>query len=264
MLVSVMLIAKQRRKLIKIKQAIRCVLFAIGSLFSKRIGFTVIIPTLDSWSAYTRGTFFPVRALAVDSLDYFRHFVPKTEGIVFDVGGELGYEAEQFSIIVGKRGKVYVFECFPAHVEQLKRIAQRRNNVVVVEKACWNEKTELIFFQGHTPGSNTAIVEARGQVGQELANSNSNTFLVQADTLDSLWEELTGRAPVDFLKMDIEGAEYEALEGAKELLTMTKKVVIAAYHVREGKPTAERVKDILGSSGFKVRIDENLHVYGTR
>lgn len=247
-----------------IKQAMRCVLFAVKSLFSRKIGFTVIIPISDGWYAYTRGKIFPVKELALDSLEYFRHFVPKTGGIVFDVGGELGFETEQFSRIVGDKGKVYVFECFPDHAERLKRIARSRQNVVVIEKACWNSKTELNFYQGHTPGSNTAIAEARGQVGQELADSNSNKFVVQADTLDSIWEELTGRAPVDFLKMDIEGAEYEALEGAYELLTMTKKVVIAAYHVRDGKPTAERVKYLLSLSGFKVRIDENLHVYGTR
>jgi FkbM family methyltransferase len=248
----------------KIKQAIKCALFAVSSLFSNKIGFTVIFPNADGWCAYTRGKFFPVKSLAVESLEYFRHFVPKTGGIVFDVGGELGFETEQFSKIVGDNGKVYVFECFPDHIEQLKRIAQRRKNVVVVESACWSSKDELTFYQGLTPGSNTAIAEARGQVGQELADFKSNKFVVKADTLDSLWEVLTGRSRIDFLKMDIEGAEYEALEGAKELLSMTKKVVIAAYHVRDGKPTAEKVKHMLRLSGFNVRIDENLHVYGTR
>ena len=64
--------------------------------------------------------------------------------------------------------------------------------------------------------------------------------------------------------MDIEGAEYEALEGAKEVLSNTKKVVIAAYHIRDGIPTANKVAEILKNLNFKVEIGENLHVYGIR
>lgn len=64
--------------------------------------------------------------------------------------------------------------------------------------------------------------------------------------------------------MDIEGAEYEALEGASELLAATKKVVIAAYHMRDGVPTAERVREILLQAGFSVIVGDNLHVYGSR
>jgi FkbM family methyltransferase len=248
----------------KIKQAIRCVLFPLHTLFSGKMGFSVLLPIKTGWLAYTRGKFFRAKAFAAESFDYFRHFVPKTGGIVFDVGGELGLETEQLSRMVGPGGTVYVFECFPAHVEHLKRIARCRGNVVVVAKACWNSQQELALFQGHTPGSHTAIAEVRGQVGQELADMKKSKFLVQADTLDSLWADLTGRAPIDFLKMDIEGAECEALAGAGELLKRTAKVVIAAYHVRDGRPTAERVKRILDSSGFQARVDENLHVYGVR
>lgn len=252
----------------KIINAIKHVSFPfwlpLFSIFSRCIGFTIIVPTLTGWLAYTRGKYFPIKSLNIDSLEYFRHFMPKSGGVVFDVGGELGFETEQFSKIIGKSGKVYVFECFPSHIERLKRIAHINKNVVVVEKACWNSKKEIVFYQGHTPGSNTALPDARGQAGQKLANDNKCKLVVQADTLDSLWSELTNRIEVDFLKMDIEGAEIEALEGARELLMHTRKVVIAAYHVREGLPTAEKVAHILTFAGFKVRIDENLHVYGFR
>jgi len=223
-----------------------------------------MIPTPRGWFAYTRGKYFPVKNASLDSLEYFRYFVPQNKGIVFDVGGELGFEATQFSKIVGKKGKVYVFECFPAHIEKLKRITQKRKNIFVIESACWNFKTNLVFYQGHTPGSNTAIPDCTGQRGQELADTCADKFIVTADTLDNLWTKLTDRKIIDFLKMDIEGAELEALEGARELLKNTKKVVIAAYHRRDGKPTSEKVENILTEAGFKTHTDENLHVYGIR
>ncbi len=223
-----------------------------------------MFPTFRGWYAYTRGKFFPVKNNGLDALEYFRHFVPQNKGIVFDVGGELGLEATQFSKMVGKKGKVYVFECFPTHIEKLKGIAHERKNVFVIESACWNFKSDLVFYQGHTPGSNTAIPDCTGQRGQDLANTCADKLVVAADTLDNLWSELTGKTIVDFLKMDIEGAELEALRGASKLLRKTNKVVIAAYHRRDGIPTAEEVEKILREAGFQVQTDENLHVYGIR
>lgn len=248
----------------KIKIALTCLYFPFYSFFNKKIGFTLMIPTLRGWHALTRGKFFPINNIGLDSLEYFRYFVPNKAGIVFDVGGELGLEATQFSRMVGKNGKIYVFECFPAHIEKLKCIAQERKNILVIENACWNFKTNLVFYQGHTPGSNTAIPDSTGQRGQPLANTRADKLIVAADTLDNFWTELTNKKQIDFLKMDIEGAELEALEGASELLKNTNKVVIAAYHRRDGKPTAEKVEKSLLKAGFKTKIDENLHVYGIR
>lgn len=64
--------------------------------------------------------------------------------------------------------------------------------------------------------------------------------------------------------MDIEGAEYEALEGATAMLAATRFAVIAAYHIRDGVTTAARVATMLKASGCKTRVDENFHVYAQR
>lgn len=224
----------------------------------------MMIPASRGWFAFTRGRFFPVKNADLESMEYFRYFVAKRRGIVFDVGGELGYEALQFSKMVGKKGKVYVFECFPPHVEKLKKIADKQKNISIIERACWNAQENIKFYTGYTPGSNTAIRDCTGQRGQELAHIDADQYIVPADTLDNLWVELTDRGKIDFLKMDIEGAELEALQGAKEMLKNTNKVVIAAYHRRHGQPTAKKVEKILIESGFWIITDDNLHVYGRR
>lgn len=247
-----------------IKNVVRAAAFPFYSAVSSRCGFCLFARTPSSWWAYTRGKLFPVQVPHLVALEYFRYFVPRTGSTVFDVGGELGLETRQFARMVGPGGKVFVFECLPSHVEKLNQIAQRNPQVQVVERACWNEETQLEFFVGKTPGSNTAVPDAKGQIGQSLADFNKEKLIVKAERLDDLWRRLHGGKPVEFLKMDIEGAEYEALDGAVELLKQTRLAVIAAYHIRDGVRTADKVAVKLKQAGFSVQIDENFHVYARR
>lgn len=246
-----------------LKQAAYVAAFPFYSLFSSKVGFTVFFKRAGDWHAYSRGRTFRVAEPRLWVLEYFRHFIPAPGSVVFDVGGELGFESAQFAGLVGRSGKVYVFECMPAHVQRLQTLAATLPQIQVVNSACWNSETQLEFFIGHTPGSNTAVGDAKGQRGQYLANT-SNMLVVPAKPLDMLWKELHGGKPVDFLKMDIEGAEYEALEGATEMLAATRYAVIAAYHLRDGVTTAARVETMLKAAGFNTRLDENFHVYAWR
>ena len=246
-----------------LKRAACVVAFPFYSLFSSKVGFTVFFKRDGDWRAYSRGRTFRVVEPRLWVLEYFRHFIPARDAVVFDVGGEMGFESVQFAGLVGQSGKVFVFECMPEHVQRLQVLAQKFPQIQVVNSACWNSETQLEFFIGNTPGSNTAVADAKGQRGQELANT-SNVLLVSAKPLDKLWKELHDGKPVDFLKMDIEGAEYEALEGATEMLAATRYAVIAAYHIRDGVTTSARVETMLKAVGFNTRVDENFHVYAWR
>jgi len=239
-------------------------LFPIFSLLSRKVGFAFFYKNNGEWKLWTRGVSIPVRGPSASAFEYFRHFVPAKGGIVFDVGAERGTQTQQFSRIVGERGTVYAFECLPSHSATLNQLARNLKNVRVIDKACWNQRQKLTFYEGQTPGSGTAVADAKGQRGQALANTHRGGFEVEADTLDRLWREYARSHTVDFLKMDIEGAECEALEGATSLLANTRKVVVAAYHWRDNAPTAARVAERLKAAGFTVRVDENAHVYGTR
>ena len=236
----------------------------VYSIFFNRVPFLFFFRANSEWMMYTRGVSIPVKMPKLSAVDYYRHSIPSKGGIVFDVGGERGLEARQFSKIVGETGSVYTFECFPQHIGTLNSLAKKLGNLIVVERACWNKKTDLTFFTGATLGSSTAIPDVKGQMDQNLAKKTSDKLIVKADTLDNLWDEYTNSSVIDFLKMDIEGAEYEAIEGGKKMLAATRCVVIAAYHIRDGFATAGKVALMLSDLGFEVKVDENYHVYGRR
>jgi hypothetical protein len=69
---------------------------------------------------------------------------------------------------------------------------------------------------------------------------------------------------VDYMAMDVEGAEREALRGAKRILRCTEKVVVGAYHQRGGEPTWFWVERYLKKMGFKTKVTDDGLVHAWR
>ncbi|MBD5462861.1 MAG: FkbM family methyltransferase [Lachnospiraceae bacterium] len=120
----------------------------------------------------------------------------------------------------GKYGKIYCFEPDEKNIEKLKRNFASRDidNYEIIGKGLWDESKELSFAANGTANSHIA--------GEE----ENNVVKVEVMSLD---EMLNGR-PVSFVKMDIEGAEYKALEGARDTIARYKpKLAICVYHKAE-------------------------------
>jgi FkbM family methyltransferase len=140
--------------------------------------------------------------------------------LVIDVGAHLG----TFTRIALRRGAREVVAVEPDPVNAVcfartfaSEIADRR--VRLVQAAAW-----------HSPGSLEFEVGTASQTGHIAASPAGRTVTVRAMTLDGLVDELRlGR--VDFIKMDIEGAERHALTGARRLLAAHKpRLAICIYH----------------------------------
>lgn len=245
------------------KKWVHTALMPLATLVHPRVPFASVRCERDSWQLRLRGRWIPIARPGLQALEYYRCYVPRDGDVVYDVGGELGLETEQFALLTGPAGRVHVFECNPDHSAGLEALSRLHPQVVLHAVACWNATSTLRFFPGRTPGSGTLVEDVTGQHGQDLSDPDREPIQVPALPMDRVWEA-NGRHRVDFLKMDIEGAEIEALEGAPELLRHTRHAAIADYHRREGAITAPRVRVLLEQAGLRTRIDANLHVYGWR
>lgn len=142
--------------------------------------------------------------------------------VVLDCGAHVG----SFSRFALDRGasKVVAFEPMESNLECLRRNFAREigeGRYIIVPKAVWSTDGELAFtVSEYSSGTNSAVLD-----------TGSKTIRVAAARIDTVVKEL-GIGKVSYIKMDIEGAEREALKGARETLAKHKpRLMIESYHL---------------------------------
>lgn len=143
--------------------------------------------------------------------------------VVIDCGGCYGDTALYFASKVGEKGKVHVFEFINDNLLLLnKNISMNMElakRIKLIENPVWSESGKKLFYTSNGPGS---FVSDRPFDGY-----THETVTLSID--DYLEKNIIDR--VDFIKMDIEGAELNSLKGSVKTLKKFKpKLSIALYH----------------------------------
>ena len=144
---------------------------------------------------------------------------------VVDAGGCWGDTALYFAHKVRLNGKVYSFEFLPAnleiHTRNLDMNPDLKARVDVIQSPLWSIAEQQIAINPLGPGTS---------VKPNKPISESKECVFKTETIDHLVE--TGRIEkLDFVKMDIEGAELAALKGAEQSIRRFKPdLAITVYH----------------------------------
>jgi len=129
--------------------------------------------------------------------------------VVVDVGANVGFYTLLLANLAGPTGRVHAFEPMPHALTRLRKhvTMNRLQNVEIHEAAASSSDGTVPFYLG--PVEHTSISSLHPLEG-------STSIDVQCTTLDRALEKA---GPIDFIKMDVEGAEPEALAGAQHLLS---------------------------------------------
>lgn len=174
---------------------------------------------------------------------YTQKYLPQPGDVVFDCGAYCGMCTYYFSKLVGPTGRVYAFEPDEDNYRiVLKNIEKHRlDNVTLVKKGIYSHSATLSFNN-------------RGSGISKLAGNQTNLVNVSSVDVVSLADAYAqfNLTHLDFVKMDIEGAELEVIEGAKEFLK-DKNVhfAIASYHNRDGEQTYKTLEKIFTEIGYR-------------
>jgi FkbM family methyltransferase len=167
--------------------------------------------------------------------------------VVVDAGAYPGDYSVFAARKVGKTGKVICFEPDARNRRILQKNMEKEGvNFIIVPKGLWNENTKLKI--GEFDGLHTALSADIGSTEIEVVRLD--------DELKAL-----GINKVDVIKMDIEGAEIEAIQGCKETLKKNNVyVAIASYHIVNGVKTAGYMEKYLQDLGYEAKSDFNKHL----
>lgn len=174
--------------------------------------------------------------------DFFFNYVEKLnlEGkVIYDIGTHIGYNSIYFADLVGPKGKVYAFEPNIFNKERFEYILTENKDlekIIEIHGVAISDKIgkeEFIFSSTIENGTSSGsfLDSAHTHMDKESYETHGGWKRVSVPTvsLDTISTLGITDAPY-LLKIDIEGAEYLALEGSKALLREHKPIILIEIH----------------------------------
>lgn len=147
--------------------------------------------------------------------------IPHRDGIALDIGANHGMHTRK---IAEKFAKVYAFEPHPDNIKILKKHLEPHPNVEIVPAAITPISGTIKLYNCPNPGGHTV---SEAVMGHRIWGHDPNSYHeVQATSLDDFCKDKR----VSFMKVDIEGAENTAFEGAIETLKNNKMDIVIEVH----------------------------------
>jgi len=135
----------------------------------------------------------------------------RSRGNIIDIGANIGNHSIAFSKI---SKKVYSFEAHPRTFEILKFNTKEYDNIKIFNLGISNKKGFLFF--NNSKSSNIGG-KRLGKTGSIKSKINKLDNVIKLDD------------KIKLIKIDIEGHEYEALEGMKKLLNNNKSLILLEF-----------------------------------
>ncbi|MGN7887026.1 FkbM family methyltransferase [Dyadobacter sp. 22481] len=176
--------------------------------------------------------------------DEFYYFESnQAQPVIFDCGANIGMSVLYFKKLFPK-ARVLAFEAEPAIASLLRQNLESNgvHDVEIIDKAVWTNEDGIWF-------------------GSESADSSSIYSTSQKRKVDSirLKDFLEKESRIDFLKIDIEGAEIEVLHDCRGSLAHVQNLFVEFHsYIGNAQGLADVVK-VFEENGFRYYVDTNQH-----
>ncbi len=204
-----------------------------------------------------------------DTKEYWlQHYSPREGDVIIDVGAGRGEDTFTFSKRVGRTGRVIAIEAHPVTFATLRRFCElnKLNNVTALHLALLDKRGTAQMTESKTSWMENSVV----------TGNSAGEVTVPTATLDAVCAE-HGITEIAFMKMNIEGAERQALLGMYSILPRVQQICVACHDFLadrgKGEPLRTRafVEQFLAGSGFHVLARRNDprdwvrdHIFGLR
>lgn len=176
-------------------------------------------------------------------------------GTCWDVGTERGWFSLLMAQLVGPNGRVDAFEAYAPNFKKLSaNIALNNFHWIHPYNVGVSRQSGLMWFMPPSDSitHHVGYLADCGGVGYLTDHAQQGTLEVKTITLDD-HAELTGISGLDFIKIDVEGAELDALQGGRLTIERFRPKMAIEYNrataLRSGTSIKE-VDDLLDDLGY--------------
>jgi FkbM family methyltransferase len=200
------------------------------------------------------------KIMTIHEDDIIEHFTPKEGDVVVDVGAHIGLYTIIASKRVGINGKVVSIEADPGNFEMLNRNIRlnKLSNIIPLNYAAYSKETKIKLYFPSKESRHTIY----NTVMSDRAQNEEKFVEVNANTLDYILQQQKGikQEQVNWIKIDVEGAEFEVLKGAHNILSKNKDIalLIEVHNLGGGGTNLYRpIVEFLSMYNFKIVFEKS-------
>ena len=202
------------------------------------------------------------KIMTIHEDDIITRFTPKEGDIVIDIGAHIGLYTIIGAKRVGTQGKVVAIEAHPGNFEMLNRNIKlnQLTNVIPLNYAVYSKETKIKLYM---PSGESGFTKYN-TIMPNWINTQEKFVEVNANTLDYLLQlNEIRQEEVNWIKIDVEGAEFEVLKGASNVLSKSKDVAILME--LHGPPHIYRpkVEELVNLYNFKIEFEKSYEENGS-
>ena len=181
----------------------------------------------------------------------------KPGDVVLDLGAYAGVTSIVFARAVGFAGAVFALEPDPESFRTAMENIKTAHSfgyppVTLTNEAAWS----------HNEGLDFSVEGAMGASAVSIVGAGRGSIIRVPTTTLSKFVEKRKIGRIDFIKMDIEGAEIEVLDSSRDLLSRMRPKIIIEPHFVAGLLATERCCQILNEiGGYEIRIVDQPGVF---
>jgi len=258
-------LGKKRRDRLYVKRGLDFGVFWYKAFKFLRPGSSTLlkfkVPKYD-YEFYCRINKDDFKIMTIHEDDIIKRFTPKEGDIVVDIGAHIGLYTIISSKRVGANGKVVAIEAHPGNFEMLNSNIKlnQLNNVIPLNYAVYSKETKVKLY---LPSGESGFTKYN-TIMPNWINTREKFVEVNANTLDYLLQlNEIRQEEVNWIKIDVEGAEFEVLKGATNVLSKSKDIAILME--LHGPPHVYRpkVEEFIDLYNFKIEFEKSYEENGS-
>jgi FkbM family methyltransferase len=166
-----------------------------------------------------KGYWYYGKARERETMDLFELLITKGDHVV-EVGAHIGYITQYFSHLVGPTGHVYIFEPGENNLPFTIPNVETLGNVTLTKKAVSNFEGEAVFYVENLTGQNNSLLKDYSIFSENVSRVSLSFKQIESKVQVTTLDRFVSSNAVNprLIKIDIEGAELQAIEGAIEVI----------------------------------------------